>query len=604
MQFLLNNSKKKIIFFFLISSVLVFCSSPILNTGDAGELITASYGLGIAHPPGYPLYILLGKIFTLIPVGNIASRLSFMSCFFSILSLFMFYRILSFIDVQKEIIYFTLLIFCFSYSFFTQSLISKFYTLNLFIFLYIFFLLLNINRKYSEKILLKLSFLFGLGMCNHHTILFLSIPIIFVILKKSPTKIIDLLKFIFISLLILCLIYVPYVFIRSDKNTLFNFMNVKNFNDLLVLFFRINYGKGSSLNIAESVVCNDSIQRLFFSLKNIFMLTVKEFSFLSVIFFILGFIRLFKNNIFIITFIIYSFFLPYLLFSGKHISKIDYYIVGHQYFLPTFALFLISFAYGIHLIVNKLNLYKFHLFMFTFSFLPFFILPFRLIDSNYTNNWMLYYQGIDSLFSQRIGSIYIVQGDNSINRTLYLKNIENFRDDICGISPALRHDYSIQNLCPINNYSILHNDLKIFFNLKQKKYIIALPKHSYYYSNFKDVKFLKSKNKFDVIDYLFKTNTNITMNDRIKFLPFIENHHKWCFYDTTDDLFTSIMCTVYIYYYTYLAKDLEKCYKNKITINLPNKKVTVCIDKKNENFILTILKLLKISEMNFFLKQQ
>ncbi len=42
--------------------------------GDGGELITASYTLGIPHPPGYPLYVLLGKIFSSIPVGTIWLR--------------------------------------------------------------------------------------------------------------------------------------------------------------------------------------------------------------------------------------------------------------------------------------------------------------------------------------------------------------------------------------------------------------------------------------------------------------------------------------------------------------------------------------------------
>ena len=30
---------------------------------DSGELITAAYQLGIAHPPGYPIWVLLTKVF-------------------------------------------------------------------------------------------------------------------------------------------------------------------------------------------------------------------------------------------------------------------------------------------------------------------------------------------------------------------------------------------------------------------------------------------------------------------------------------------------------------------------------------------------------------
>lgn len=41
---------------------------------DGGELITASYTLGVPHPPGYPTYVLLGRLFALLPVGSIAFR--------------------------------------------------------------------------------------------------------------------------------------------------------------------------------------------------------------------------------------------------------------------------------------------------------------------------------------------------------------------------------------------------------------------------------------------------------------------------------------------------------------------------------------------------
>src|SRR5262249_19026364 len=48
--------------------------------GDSGELVAAVYTLGIPHPSGYPLYVLLGKLFTLlVPVGEVAFRMSLFS---------------------------------------------------------------------------------------------------------------------------------------------------------------------------------------------------------------------------------------------------------------------------------------------------------------------------------------------------------------------------------------------------------------------------------------------------------------------------------------------------------------------------------------------
>lgn len=46
---------------------------------DGNELATIPYVLGLAHSTGYPLYTWLGKLFTLIPVGDVAHRINLMS---------------------------------------------------------------------------------------------------------------------------------------------------------------------------------------------------------------------------------------------------------------------------------------------------------------------------------------------------------------------------------------------------------------------------------------------------------------------------------------------------------------------------------------------
>jgi hypothetical protein len=41
---------------------------------DSSELAAGAFELGVAHPPGHPLAMLIGKLFTLIPVGAVAFR--------------------------------------------------------------------------------------------------------------------------------------------------------------------------------------------------------------------------------------------------------------------------------------------------------------------------------------------------------------------------------------------------------------------------------------------------------------------------------------------------------------------------------------------------
>jgi 4-amino-4-deoxy-L-arabinose transferase-like glycosyltransferase len=48
--------------------------APDLLLGDSGEFQTVVYTLGMTHPTGYPVFVLLGRIFTLLPIGEMAWR--------------------------------------------------------------------------------------------------------------------------------------------------------------------------------------------------------------------------------------------------------------------------------------------------------------------------------------------------------------------------------------------------------------------------------------------------------------------------------------------------------------------------------------------------
>jgi hypothetical protein len=60
--------------------------APSLLWGDSAEFQTLSYTLGMTHPTGYATQIIFGKIFTLIPIHNIAWRVNLMSAFFGALA--------------------------------------------------------------------------------------------------------------------------------------------------------------------------------------------------------------------------------------------------------------------------------------------------------------------------------------------------------------------------------------------------------------------------------------------------------------------------------------------------------------------------------------
>ena len=61
-------------------------SPPTVALEDDGFFILASYFLGVAHPPGYPLFTALGKAATLVPLGTVAYRVHLLSAAFGSLS--------------------------------------------------------------------------------------------------------------------------------------------------------------------------------------------------------------------------------------------------------------------------------------------------------------------------------------------------------------------------------------------------------------------------------------------------------------------------------------------------------------------------------------
>jgi len=73
---------------FVASLALYFHTlAPTVLPADSGEFQLVSATLGIAHPPGYPLYTLLGRLFTLLPLGDVAYRVNLMSAVFAALTL-------------------------------------------------------------------------------------------------------------------------------------------------------------------------------------------------------------------------------------------------------------------------------------------------------------------------------------------------------------------------------------------------------------------------------------------------------------------------------------------------------------------------------------
>lgn len=79
----------------------VLTLAPTVTFWDAGELIASVHILGIPHPPGTPLFVLLGHVWSkMLPFGEVAWRLNLMSATFSALGAGAFFLVVHY-SLQK-----------------------------------------------------------------------------------------------------------------------------------------------------------------------------------------------------------------------------------------------------------------------------------------------------------------------------------------------------------------------------------------------------------------------------------------------------------------------------------------------------------------------
>jgi hypothetical protein len=75
----------------VVGAVYAITLHPSVPFWDAGEFIGVSYILGVPHPPGTPFYVLVGRIATLVPFGNVAQRVNGLSAIAGLLAVVLTY---------------------------------------------------------------------------------------------------------------------------------------------------------------------------------------------------------------------------------------------------------------------------------------------------------------------------------------------------------------------------------------------------------------------------------------------------------------------------------------------------------------------------------
>ncbi len=206
---------------FLISLfVYLKTVAPTTSFWDCGEFITCSYILGVPHPPGAPLYILVGRIFSMIPfVGDIGMRVNVISALASAITVMFTYLIIVRLivifrgrpnDLHDRIILYAsgvigALAFAFTDSFWFNAVEAEVYAISMFFTSLVVWLILvwweKADDPASDRYLLLIAYAIGLAI-GVHLLMILALPaVVFVIYFKKYPKV-EFKKFLFFLLIL------------------------------------------------------------------------------------------------------------------------------------------------------------------------------------------------------------------------------------------------------------------------------------------------------------------------------------------------------------------------------------------------------------------
>lgn len=195
---------------FIISGIIYFRTvAPTTSFWDCGEFITCSYILGVPHPPGAPLYILVGRIFSMIPfVTDIGMRVNLISSLTSAIAVMLTYLIIVRLIIMfrgqirdnsdRLMIYASGIIgaltFAFTDSVWFNAVEAEVYAISLFFTALVVWLILVWHEKAdepgSDKYILLIAYALGMAI-GVHLLMILALPAIFLIIYFRKYQKID-----------------------------------------------------------------------------------------------------------------------------------------------------------------------------------------------------------------------------------------------------------------------------------------------------------------------------------------------------------------------------------------------------------------------------
>ena len=441
---------------FIISFIVyLITSAPGLMFTDSGELAGASVTLGIAHPTGYPLFIILSHLWSLLPLPfTKIQSLNFFASFLVALSTFVFYQasilifgIIEYLKVSKKQIvtlnkhkksrkkiddnqpeinkikyieisaFISALIYAFAFTIWDLATMIEVYPLQVLLFnIIIFYFIKSMTNNESSKHYLIITALFiGLAFSNHLTTI-LILPAVLIIFLFTDnwklTSINERAKYLLVLFIPLIIGVSPYLYliIRSASEPMFNWGGVSRGFDKFIYHV-------SGKQFQEWMFTGEGIGK---NVSRFFELLPLQLAWLGIIPLVFGFFSLIKYSKLLLTFFILMIIACFFYAINYSIHDID------SYFSLAFISILFICGIGIFYISDKLNKYTF-----TLLLIPIlsFIINYSEADKS-QNSLVNTYTELVIRDVKPNAIIISSQWDYFVSAFWYKQTVENYRKDI------------------------------------------------------------------------------------------------------------------------------------------------------------------------------
>lgn len=419
--------------------------------GDTSWYALQIMEMRVFVPTGYPVFSMLGKMMTFLPVSDIAYRLNLFSAIFGALTILFLFLAIKTLVKNIWISFFSALIFAFVLPFWQVANRLEFDTLNSFFMILVIYSAVVYNLNRQRKSLYFFFFCLGLSLTNHPITLFVVPAFLIYVIIVNP-GIFKSIKAVLISILlfILPLLSYFYLLIRSLQG-------YGEVTSLKKLFYYIT-GRSATGQVHGGSFGDKSLEVMIRVFNDYIEIIYKSFGIVLIVVAIIGFVYLIKKNL---KFGILS-FLAIIFNLIIIVQYLDF--ANPNYVLDSMLVITIYIASGFVLIFNLLGKLSARLLAgrkqvradkvlryLTFTALTLFIAfqPASLIYANYRNADRSEYEEIYKFWDEAVGNMEngsrIYEFAKSINVGMFVSKYEYGKK---GIEFIYHNDeeYTVENI--------------------------------------------------------------------------------------------------------------------------------------------------------------